>query len=228
MPAIRWMTVVARVLVGLVVVTSLSPQTASAQRGLRPVRYTPAPRASLSGMVTYQWGATLNTTVGKLSLAPSENFAGALNFQVRRGGQAELYYSFQPTDLRLESVPGVRQPVAPMNVHYFQLGGRYEPVRDGRVTPFFVASAGATLFDALRNDAGIDYGSEWLFAFRFAAGGTAWLTSRIGLRGEAGLLLPIQWGGGGFLCGAGGCYVTLTGGTAIVQGTAGGGLSIAF
>ena len=33
-----------------------------------------------------------------------------------------------------------------------------------------------------------------------------------------GILLPIQWGGGGFLCGVGGCYATLGGGTAIVQG----------
>jgi hypothetical protein len=100
-------------------------------------------------------------------------------------------------------------------------------VRSGRLTPFFVATAGATLFDAQRNSAGIDYGSEWAFAFRFAGGATAWLSSRFGLRGEVGLLLPILWGGGGFLCGAGGCYATTTG-TAIVQGTAGGGLTIAF
>jgi len=201
--------------------------TAHAQRGLRPVRRAPEPGLTLSAMVTHQWGGSFNTTRGRLSLAPTENFAGALAIPVRRGAQVELYYSYQPTTLRLESA-GVRQDVAPMGVHYFQLGGRYEPGRSARLTPFFVASAGATLFDARRNASGIDYGSKWLFAFRFGGGGTAWLTSRIGLRGEVGLLLPIQWSGGGFLCGAGGCYTTFGGGTAIVQGTAGGGLSIAF
>lgn len=217
-----------RLVAALVVLAAVAPSLAEAQRGLRPVRYTPEPRAALSAMVTYQWGGSFNTSRGKLSLAPTENYAGVLNFQVRPGAKAELYYSYQPTALRLESVPGVKEEVAPMGVHYFQLGGRYEPVRSGRLTPFFVATAGATLFDAQRNAAGIDYGSDWAFAFRFAAGGTAWLGSRFGIRGEAGLLLPIQWGGGGFLCGAGGCYTTLTGGTAIVQGTAGGGLTIAF
>lgn len=201
----------------------------AAQRGLRPAApRAPEPRAELSAMVTYQWGGSFNTTRGRLSLDATENFAGVLNMRLRPGAKGELYYSYQPTTLRLESVPGVPQTVAPMNVHYFQVGGRYEPPMPGRLAPFIVVTAGATLFDAGRNAAGGDYGSEWEFGFRFAGGGTAWLTSRIGLRGEVALLLPIMWTGGGFLCGAGGCYTTLTGGTAIAQGTAGGGLSIAF
>lgn len=211
------------------IATVLAPAADAQPRGLRPVRGpTSQPRVSLSALVTYQWGGSLNTSVGKLSLAPTENFAGTLNFEVRSGARAELYYSYQPTTLRIERALGVREDVAPMGVHYFHIGGRYEPVRSGRVTPFFVGSAGATLFDARRNAAGIDYGSEWLFSFRFAGGATAWLTPRIGIRGEVGLLLPIQWAGGGFLCGPGGCYTTLTGGTTIAQGTAGGGLTIAF
>jgi len=211
-----------------IAVIGAAPASAQ-QRGLRPVRAPSAqPRASLSALVTYQWGGSLNTNVGKLSLAATENFAGILNLRVRPGASAELYYSYQPTTLRVENGVGVRQEVAPMAVHYFQIGGRYEPVGGGRLAPFFAASAGATLFDARRNTAGIDYGSDWLFAFRFAGGATAWLTSRIGVRGEAALLLPIQWGGGGFLCGAGGCYAQFGGGTTFVQGTAGGGLTIAF
>jgi hypothetical protein len=78
-------------------------------------------------MVTYQWGGSLNTTRGKLSLDDTENFAGVLNMTLRPGAKGELYYSYQPTTLRLESVAGVPQTVAPMNVHYFQVGGRYEP-----------------------------------------------------------------------------------------------------
>lgn len=209
-----------------VAVAAVAPPV-GAQPGLRPV-YGPTrtPRTALSAMVTYQWGGSFDTPRGRLSLAPSENYAGALNFRVRSGATAELYYSYQPTTLRLDR-GAVLEPVAPTTVHYFQVGGRYEPLTGSRLIPFLVGTAGATLFDAHRNAQGIDYGSEWAFAFRFGLGGTAWLTSSIGLRGEVGLLLPIWWGGGGFLCGGGGCYTTIAG-TALAQGTAGGGLSIGF
>ena len=111
---------------------------------------------------------------------------------MRPGAKPELYYSYQPTTPRLEPAVGVRQDVAPMGVHYFLVGGRYEPVQSGRIMPFFVAGGGATLFDARRNAAGIDYGSEWLFAFRFAGGGTAWLTSRIPERRQQRLVAAVQ------------------------------------
>ncbi len=71
-------------------------------------------------------------------------------------------------------------------------------------------------------------GSEWRFSFRFALGAKALFSERVGLRGEAGLLLPIQWAGGGIFCGGGGCSGALTEGTAVVQGSLGGGLTIVF
>lgn len=215
-------------LAGVILLFMFGSSPAEAQRGLRPVSYRPEPRVYLSAMATYQWGGTLNTTQGRLKLEDSENFAGALNFHVRPGATGELYYSYQPTTLSRELAGGVYEPVAPMNVHYFQLGGRYEPVNRGALVPFLVASAGAVLFDPGRSTAGIEYGSNWEFAFRFALGATAMVTSRLGLRGEVGMLLPIFWSGGGFMCGGAGCYGTVTGTSTLVQGTAGGGLTIAF
>jgi hypothetical protein len=212
------------VLACAVLFLTLGPSAAEAQRGLRPVTYRPEPRVQLSGMVTYQWGGTIHTTAGDLTLDDSENFAGVLTFPVRPGARGELYYSYQPTTLRRELAP---QDFIPMNVHYFQLGGRYEPVRDGRVMPFLSGTAGAVLFDAGQNASGFDYGSDWEFAFRFALGTTAMLSQRVGLRGEIGLLLPIFWSTGGFVCGGAGCYGTVTG-NSVVQGTVGGGLTIAF
>jgi hypothetical protein len=205
-----------------------SAATAEAQRGLRPVRQpTSTPRVALSAMVTYQWGGSLTTPRGRLRLEPSENYAGVLAFRVRSGATAELYYSYQPTLMTLDGGVGIQEEVAPMGVHYFQVGGRYEPARSNRLVPFLAASAGATLFDARRNAAGVDLGSDWAFAFRLVGGATAWLNQRIGVRAEGGLLLPWWWTSGGFLCGATGCYTTL-GGTAIAQGTVGGGVTIAF
>jgi len=203
---------------------TLGTPVAEAQRGLRPVTYRPESRVQLSAMVTYQWGGTLHTTAGDLKLDDTENYVGVLNFQVRPGARGELYYSYQPTTLRRTF--GTTDAV-PMNVHYFQLGGRYEPVRHGPVMPFLSGSAGAVLFDAGRSASGIEYGSDWEFAFRFALGATAMFSQRIGLRGELGLLVPTFWSTGGFVCGGAGCYGTVTG-TTVAQGTAGGGLTIAF
>jgi hypothetical protein len=206
----------------------LAPALADAQRGLRPVTYRPEPRVELSAMATYQWGGTVNTTQGDLIIEDSENFAGVLAFRARPGAKAELYYSYQPTTLSRRLVGGVLEPLVPMNVHYFQAGGRYEPVRQGAVMPFLAGSAGAVLFDAGRSAQGIEYGSNWEFAFRFSLGATAMFSSRVGLRGELGMLLPVFWSGGGFMCGGAGCYGTITGTSTVVQGTVGGGLTIAF
>jgi hypothetical protein len=216
------------VVAGAILLSSVGFSRAEAQRGLRPVTYRPEPRVYLSAMATYQWGGTINTTQGQLALEDSENFVGALNFRVRPGGTGELYYSYQPTTLSRELVGGVQEPIASMNVHYFQLGGRYEPVRRSALMPFFAGSAGAVLFDAGRSAQGVDYGSNWEFAFRFSLGATAMFSSRVGLRGELGMLLPVFWSGGGFMCGGAGCYGTISGTSTVVQGTVGGGLTIAF
>jgi hypothetical protein len=214
-------------LVGVILFFAFGSSPAEAQRGLRPVTYRPEPRVYLSAMATYQWGGTINTTQGDLRIEDSENFAAALNFPVRPGAKGELYYSYQPTTLSRQLPSGVPEPIVPMNVHYFQLGGRYEPVRQGGLMPFLVGSAGAVLFDA-GSTGGIDYGSNWEFAFRFSLGATAMFSSRVGLRGELGMLLPVFWSGGGFICGGAGCYGTVTGTSTVVQGTVGGGLTIAF
>lgn len=222
-PRFAWLAATAAVVVAT---AGLSP--VQAQRGLRPVTYRADPRVELSAMATYQWGGTIHTTQGDLVIEDSENFAGVLAFRARPGAKGELYYSYQPTTLSRRLVSGVLEPLVPLNVHYFQLGGRYEPVRRGGLMPFFAGSAGAVLFDAGRSAQGIDYGSNWEFAFRFSLGTTAMVTSRLGLRGELGMLLPVFWSGGGFICGGSGCYGTITGTSTVVQGTVGGGLTIAF
>lgn len=185
-------------------------------------------RVHLSAMVTYQWGGSITTEDGRLIFDAGENFAGVLTFPIRPGARGELYYGYQPTTLRREQAPGVPESLAPMKIHYFQLGGRFEPVRGGRLLPYFAGTAGAVLFDAGKGTNGLDYGSDLEFAFRFAVGTTAVLTRRVGIRAEAGLLLPIFWSGGGFVCGGEGCEGVIAGSLAVVQGTVGGGLTIAF
>jgi hypothetical protein len=213
---------------GAVALLAVSPPPTAAQRAPLPTDVDWEARLHLSAMVTYQWGGSITTEDGRQIFDAGENFAGVLTFPIRPGARGELYYGYQPTTLRREQAPGVPESLAPMKIHYFQLGGRFEPVRGGRLLPYFAGTAGAVLFDAGKGTNGLDYGSDLEFAFRFAVGTTAVLTRRVGIRAEAGLLLPIFWSGGGFVCGGEGCEGVIAGSLAVVQGTVGGGLTIAF
>jgi len=53
-----------------------------------------------------------------------------------------------------------------------------------------------------------------------------WLTDMIGIKGEIGMLLPMQGAGFSFGCGGGGCGTGVSTYTTVVQGQVGGGLVI--
>ncbi len=183
-----------------------------------------AQRVELSPFVTYQFGGSLAVREGELQLDDSENYGVALDIEVRPGVKFELFYSYQPTTLKLQRSAGPTEELFAIGVHYMHFGGLYEAVRNQRVRAFGLASAGVTLFDPRTATAG----SEWRSSFRFALGAKALFSERVGLRGEAGLLLPIQFVGGGIFCRGGGCSGVLTGGRVVVQGSLGGALTVAF
>jgi hypothetical protein len=195
----------------------------------RPVPPPPYAGPQLSAMVLYQFGGTLTTLEGDLSLADGEAFAATLTLPVRPGARAEAYYGYQRTTLSRRQAGGGLQELAPMDVHVFQVGGTYEPrVAVRRLQPFFVTTAGAVLYDAREDATGEDYGSDWEFAFRLALGTTVKLSARAGFRAEVGALVPIFWADSHFGCGGAGCYGTISGTTSMIQGLAGGGVTVTF
>ncbi len=179
-----------------------------------------AQRATLNPFVTYNWGGTVRVFEGDLKLAASEAYGATLDVAVRPGAKAQLFYSYQPTQLDLRRFNGINEPITPMKVHYIHLGGTAEGGR-GKMKGFGGASAGATIFhpsDPRLND-------EWRFSVRLFLGGKMMFSERVGLHVKGEVLLPIQWAGVCFGCGGGAGVTT---GTTIVQGVVGGGLTIAF
>ena len=179
-----------------------------------------AQRATLNPFVTYNWGGTVRVFEGDLQLAASEAYGATVDFTVRPGAKAQLFYSYQPTQLNLRRFSGLTEPVTPMTVHYIHLGGVAEGGR-GKAKGFGGASAGATVFhasNALLSD-------QWKFSFRLFLGGKMMFSERVGLHVKGEALFPIQWAGVCFGCGGG---TGVTTGTTIVQGVVGGGLTIAF
>lgn len=177
----------------------------------------------LAGLYGWQFGGSLNSTAGDVSINDSDSWGVELDITVPGEIQAVMLYYRQDSRLELkEDITGSKSTLFDMSVNYFQVGGM-KGVWQGNIMPFGVFTLGATLFDP--KNSGID--SEWLFSVNLGLGVKIYASERVGLRLQGNLLLPIQWAGGGLWCSSGsGCSASLSGGSAILQGFAGGGLFI--
>jgi len=219
-----------RLVLTLCALTAVTSANAGAQyRSARPVRAPERePRLEISVFGGYQFGGRLDvllngTTPGRLSIGDHGNYGMAFDLRIRPGVLGEFLYLRQPTTIYFQPVGGPTTELFPAHVAYYQLGGLYE-VPQGRVRPFGSLSFGITYFNP--KESGVS--GEVRFAMTAGLGVRAFLTDRIGVRGQVHLLLPFQWYGGGIFCGGGGCSVGATSGTAIVQGQVSGGLVLAF
>jgi hypothetical protein len=195
-------------------------------RSARPVNRTASePRFEIAVFGGYQfggkWDVVVNNQAGTLDIADHGSYGMAFDVRVRPGVLTEFLYIRQPTTLYFTPLSGVRSEVFPMHVAYYQLGGLYE-VPQGRFRPFGGLGVGGTHFNP--KEAG--RGSEWRFSANASVGFRAFVTERVGLRGQFHLLIPFQWSGGGMFCGVGGCSIGVSGGSAIVQGMVSGGVVI--
>jgi opacity protein-like surface antigen len=220
-----------RKLVVLTVLVSLAGATAASaqRRTVRPAQAQPnwQPRKEISVFAGYMfWGsmdAVLGSTPGRLRIKDAPSYGVTFGLPVRPGVMAEFYYLRQPTELSFTPAgTGIRDKLFDMHVAYYQVGGLYEAIR-GRARPFGALRLGVTHF----NPKDARYGSEWRFSFSLGLGARVFLTENIGIRGQADLLVPVNFYGAGMWCGVGGCSVGGTA-TAIAQGSLTGGLVVAF
>jgi len=115
------------------------------------------------------------------------------------GGQIELVYAFQNADLNIK--PNRFSPeifITKFNVHHIQVGFLQNFNYDEDLVPFGGMSAGMAIFSPQNIDSvdsGYDPGSRTKFEFGFTGGAKYFFTDRIGIRLQAQLLIPIEWGG---------------------------------
>ena len=186
----------------IALITMLVPLQLSAQQG-----------AELTAFGGYQVGGKLEVQEGDLRISDNPNFGVILNVPVQSGGQAELFWAHQETNLTLtDRITGVKSEVFPMSVDYFQLGGLVEAQRSGRVKGYGVGTLGATLL----SPKGTDRSSEWRFSGGFGIGAKSFLNEQVGIRTEARLMFTLINGAGSIWCGGGGCLTNVSG-TAVAQ-----------
>jgi len=177
----------------------------------------------LAGLYGYQFGGSLYTSDGDVNIIDTGAWGVELDVPVPKGIQAVLLYQRQDTQLeRKNKITGNKSTLFDMSVNYFQIGA-IKGIKRGNVMPFGMFTLGATLFEPV----GSRYDSAWLFSVNLGLGVKVYASERVGLRLQFNLLMPIQWAGGAIFWSPGsGSSVGITGGTAVVQGFAGGGLFI--
>jgi len=215
---LRLTSALAAAVLGVAAPSALCAQYSSA----RPVRSAAAePRFEIAVFGGWQfggsWDAVVGSTPGKLDIGDDVNYGMSFAVRARPGVLGEFLYIRQPTTLYFQPLGGVKSEVFPVQVAYYQLGGMYE-IPKGRIRPFGSLSAGATYFNP--KESGVS--GKLRFSMAAGVGFRAFLTERIGVRGQFHMLIPIQWGS--VYCGPYGCGTSA--GTAVVQGQVSGGVVV--
>lgn len=182
----------------------------------------------LTPMIGYQVGGSLSSSATEWSIKPNLNWGATLGFDVRRGGQVELIFNRQDSQLELtDRQTGQKTEIAGTGTTYLQIGGLYEIVNSAPTRPFISLSVGATALN-LKESELVASSTEWRFSGHFGGGLKYFLSDRVGLRGQGRLWLTFINASGGFWCGApGGCAIGASG-EVITQFEFSGGLIIAF
>ena len=119
------------------------------------------------------------TTESSLELDESPLYGLSINFNAPHGGQYEIFYSRQDTELTSNGFAS-GSALFDMDIHYLHIGGTIAYGYDW-IKPFIVGTVGITHFDPSPSG----YNSKTRFSFSLGGGLMFILTDHIGIRLEA-------------------------------------------
>lgn len=181
----------------------------------------------------YQFNGKVAGYYGDLNIRDAAMYGGSIDIKVQKGMEIELFYSRSDTRGDFIEYRGPTYKLTDLSVNYFQLGFLRHAMKKDNITVYGVGSLGATLFSPTGEPYDETpeeqyYQDSWLFSVTFGGGAKIFLSKKIGIRLEGRFLLPITWGGGGFMVGTGGSGFYLGGGSAILQASLSAGLIVAL
>jgi hypothetical protein len=151
-------------------------------------------------------------------------YGGGLEFILRPAYGIELSY------LRLDSKApltyynnGVKSSEFDVASNYIMVGGNRYLLVNPKIEPYFGLQMGMGVFNVDNPDNG-NSGNATKFAWGIKAGANIWLSNKIGLKLQGGLLSAVQSVGGGLYFGTGGAGAGVTGYSTFYQWSLGGGL----
>ena len=165
----------------------------------------------------YQIGSKYSYNGGYIKLTDSGQFGVTLDVDINdMGGQVEVMYAYQNAELRVQDYffYPFETFITDVATHHVQFGFIQNFNDDEALRPFAGLSGGFTIFDP--SDSSLE--SRTKFAFGLTGGVKYFFTDRIGIRMQAQLLMPIEWGGVYYTNGG----VITTGGTLVQLNFTGG------
>jgi opacity protein-like surface antigen len=200
------------VLVISLVLAVLAAPTAGAQQ----VELTPHIGYKLGG------GMTDFYTGRDYDFDDSEGYGLTFNYTLGLMGDTQLDLSWNRQDTSME-VTGFERETFDLTIDYWQAGGLKQWNEDEALRPFVVGSIGAAHFSP---DQG-DLSSATRFAFALGGGVKILPSDHVGIRLQGKLYGTYASGGGGVICGGGGCSFGF-GGNVMWQAEFSAGLILAF
>ena len=175
----------------------------------------------LTGMYGYQFGGSLDSYDGKLSIQDSDNLMFGIDIPMRYGMMVELSFIRQSSYLELKEYgTNITSNLTDLVTEYYQIGV-IKGIPKGKVVPFGQFSLGATRF----NPAKSTYSDQWAFSITLGLGVKFHFNDRFGIRVQANMLAPMRFTGVGFWFGTGGGSAGITA-NGFLQGNVMGGLFI--
>ena len=188
----------------------MQPKGGSSARGIE-----------LTGMYGYQFGGSLDSYDGKLSIQDSDNLMFGIDIPMRYGMMVELSFIRQSSYLELKEYgTNITSNLTDLVTEYYQIGV-IKGIPKGKVVPFGQFSLGATRF----NPAKSTYSDQWAFSITLGLGVKFHFNDRFGIRVQANMLAPMRFTGVGFWFGTGGGSAGITA-NGFLQGNVMGGLFI--
>ncbi len=151
----------------------------------------------------YQIGSKYSYYDGYMKLKASAHYGVTVDFDINPvGGQVEVIYAFQHADLNIKDYFAFPQEtyITTFAVHHIQVGFIQNFKYDEPLRPYAGMSAGIAIFNPEYIESngfrpGFDPSSTTKFEFGFTGGVKYFFTDNIGIRMQAQLLIPIEWGG---------------------------------
>ena len=158
---------------------------------------------------------------GDLNIKNNSNFGLGMGFHVKSEIGIEVNWDMRNSSAELLPYDGERTFLTNVKVHHF-LGSLVYGPRKGKIRPLGIFSMGVTLFHPTDNN----YKDEVLFTIALGLIGKFYLSDRYGIRLQSRLIIPLQFAGGGFMCGTGGCGTYVGSSSRFVEGDFSGGIFI--
>ena len=171
----------------------------------------------------YLWGGTYDFTGGSVHINAAPEYGGTLAIPTQPGLYVELSYHYQSSDLIARPNGFPNSTLCSISTQYIEISGRRMAPSQGKAAPFVLGGLGMTFYspgNATFANQNIGLEGQYMLSFNMGGGVQVAMNDKIDLRLQARALIPVMWASGGVYFGSGGGGVSISGGSAILQGDA--------